>query len=420
LGEGIEVRAMRAGDAEAVLGIYGEGIATGHATFETEVPGWAEWEARYRPEGRLIAEHEGEVAGFAALAPVSSRCVYQGVAEVSLYVAAAHQGRGVGRRLLEALVEAAEAAGIWSLEAGIFPENRTSRRLFEGAGFRLVGRHERLGRMRHGPMAGYWRDVLLLERRSLAVGDGGAGAAAPPPLPGVRALLFDVFGTVVDWRGSIARELEAFFAARGRTVDGDALARAWRARYQPAMAAVRAGRRGFVKLDVLHRENLVDVLAAFAIEGLDDAAIDHLTRAWHRLEPWPDSVEGLTRLKHRFTIAPCSNGHMALITAMAKHAGLPWDAVLGAEIARAYKPDPEAYLASAAALDLRPEQCCMVAAHNDDLAAARAQGLHTAFVPRPEEYGPDQHPDQLKDLAATAAWDTTATDLVDLARKLGC
>jgi 2-haloacid dehalogenase len=195
---------------------------------------------------------------------------------------------------------------------------------------------------------------------------------------------------------------------------GDEVAVAWRGRYQPQLETVRSGERGWVVLDVLHREALDDVLDELALE-LDAAARDELTLAWHRLDPWPDAVEGLTRLKERFVIAPVSNGNIALIVNMAKHAGLPWDVVLGAEVARAYKPQPEAYLRSAEALAIEPGEAMMVAAHNDDLVAAGAVGLMTAFVPRPSEQGPGQ----TTDLRAEGAYDVVATDFVDLARALG-
>jgi 2-haloacid dehalogenase len=231
----------------------------------------------------------------------------------------------------------------------------------------------------------------------------------------VRALVFDVFGTVVDWRTGVAREARAFLERHAPGVDPFAFAAAWRRRYQPAMDDVRSGRRPFVRLDVLHRENLEAVLPEFGIEpsSVPADALDELNLAWHRLDPWPDSVAGLTRLKQRFIIAPLSNGNIVLMLDMAKRAGLPWDAILGAEVARAYKPQPEAYLRTAEVLALRPEQVCMVAAHNGDLAAARNCGLKTAFVPRPEEHGPGQ----TTDLEPEQDWTMVARDFVDLARQ---
>ncbi|HKU97366.1 MAG TPA: haloacid dehalogenase type II [Vineibacter sp.] len=234
----------------------------------------------------------------------------------------------------------------------------------------------------------------------------------------IKACIFDVFGTVVDWRTSVSKDLAAFAASKQITgVDWLAFAVAWRKLYQPGMEEVRSGRRPFTVLDVLHRESLVRLIGEFGIKGLSEADIDHMNRAWHRLDPWPDVVAGLTRLKSRFIIAPCSNGNIALMVNMAKRAGLPWDCVLGAETARAYKPAPEAYLASCRMLDLRPSQVLMVAAHNGDLKAAKAQGLGTAFVARPTEHGPDQKTDLAADSSVV---DIPADSFVDLAQKLGC
>jgi 2-haloacid dehalogenase len=234
----------------------------------------------------------------------------------------------------------------------------------------------------------------------------------------VRALVFDEFGTVVDWRSGVARDAAPFLARHGATnADPAAFADAWRKRYDPAMDAIRSGRRPFVRLDVLHRENLEAVLPDFGIDPAQVPAreLDALNLAWHRLDPWPDVVPGLARLKARFIIAPLSNGNVILMLDMAKRAGLPWDAILGAELAQAYKPDPEAYLRTLDILAMRPDEVCMVAAHNSDLAAARACGLATAFVPRPTEHGPGQ----TKDLAPEQAWDVIARDFSDLADKLG-
>ena len=233
----------------------------------------------------------------------------------------------------------------------------------------------------------------------------------------VQALVFDVFGTVVDWRGGVAREATAFLARYAPRLDALAFADAWRRLYMPAMEEVRAGRRPFVRLDVLHRENLHAALASFgvAIADIPACALDELNLAWHRLDPWPDSVAGLARLKTRFIVAPLSNGNIRLMLDMAKRAGLPWDAILGAEIAQAYKPAPEAYLRTAEALMLRPAQICMVAAHNRDLAAARLCGMRTAFIHRPAEHGPAQ----TTDLAPDQDWDAVAQTLEDLAAQLG-
>jgi 2-haloacid dehalogenase len=232
----------------------------------------------------------------------------------------------------------------------------------------------------------------------------------------VAALTFDVFGTVVDWRGSIARELRSFFGRRGMERDWEAVADRWRALYQPAMEEVRRGRRPWTRLDDLHRDNLRVVLDEFGLRGLNKIEIEHLNRAWHRLDPWPDAVDGLSRLRRRFILATLSNGNVALLVNMARRAGLPWDAILGAEFARAYKPMPEAYLSTADLLGLQPNQCMMVAAHNDDLQAARALGFHTAFVARPTEHGPKQ----TRDLRSEHAFDVVASDFLDLANRLGC
>jgi len=234
----------------------------------------------------------------------------------------------------------------------------------------------------------------------------------------IRACLFDVFGTVVDWRTSVSRDLAAFAKQKGISgIDWLEFAVEWRKLYQPAMDEVRSGRRPFTILDVLHRESLAKLIGRYRIAGLSDADIEHMNRAWHRLDPWPDVVAGLTRLKTRFIIAPCSNGNIALMVNMAKRAGLPWDCILGAETARAYKPMPEAYLNSCGQLGLAPAQVLMVAAHNHDLKAAKAQGLNTAFVARPMEHGPGQTTDLVADQTCV---DIVAKDFVELATKLGC
>ena len=235
-------------------------------------------------------------------------------------------------------------------------------------------------------------------------------------LTDIRALTFDVFGTVVDWRSSVIREGEALGRAKGLTVDWAAFADAWRGLYQPNLSKVRDGHLPWTKLDELHRMALDALLPRFAITGLSEDETDDLNRVWHRLDPWPDSVAGLTRLKRRFVLATLSNGNVALLVNMAKRAGLPWDAVLGAEVARAYKPQPAAYLATADLLGLRPAQCMMVAAHNGDLTAAAAVGFRTAFVARPREYGPGQ----TADLRAEHDYDVVADDMADLAGRLGC
>ena len=229
--------------------------------------------------------------------------------------------------------------------------------------------------------------------------------------------MFDVFGTCVDWRTSVARQAGELGRVRGvEGVAWEAFADAWRARYQPQMQTVRSGARPWVDLDVLHRESLDEVVREFGVDdAFDPADRDALTRAWHRLDPWPDTAPGLARLRARFVVAPNSNGHIALIVALSRHAGLTWDAVLGAQTAGAYKPLPQAYLRNAALLGCAPGEVMMVAAHNDDLVAARACGLRTAFVARPTEHGPAQR----TDLAPAGDWDAVAGDLMELAELLG-
>ena len=232
----------------------------------------------------------------------------------------------------------------------------------------------------------------------------------------LKAVTFDVFGTVVDWRTSIAREVEDLAVKKQFVVDGERFADAWRKLYQPSMKKVRDGKMPWTVLDDLHRTNLLEVLEAFGIGQLSEEEIEHLNRAWHRLDPWPDTVAGLQRLKQHYIIGTLSNGNVALIVNMAKFSGLPWDVVLGAEIARHYKPQPEAYLKSAEILGLEPRECMLVAAHNGDLAAAGRCGFQTAFVPRPTEYGSEQ----TTDLAAEYDCDLVAGDFIELAQILGC
>jgi 2-haloacid dehalogenase len=231
----------------------------------------------------------------------------------------------------------------------------------------------------------------------------------------VKALLFDVFGTLVDWRGSIAREAQRLLAARGVALDWEEFADAWRAEYQPAMEEVRSGRLPFAKLDALHRRNLDAILPRFGLAHLDEATRVELNLAWHRLDAWPDVPQALARLRAKFFVAPCSNGNVSLMVDLARRNGLVWDAILGAEFARDYKPRPAVYLASAAALDCAPEQAMMVAAHSSDLAAAAAAGLRTAFVARPDEHGPGRGERQ-----ASVPVDLSAPDLGALADRLGC
>jgi 2-haloacid dehalogenase len=225
-------------------------------------------------------------------------------------------------------------------------------------------------------------------------------------------LAFDIFGTVVDWHGSIAREVDAM----GLGVDGGEFALAWRAGYQPAMRRVMSGELGWTLIDDLHRMILDDLLERYRISGLDEAHKRHLNKAWHRLEPWPDSVEGLRRLKARHMLCTLSNGNIGLLAAMAKRAGLPWDCILSAEVFRAYKPDPATYLGVARVFDVQPGEVMLVAAHHDDLAGARACGLRTAYIERPLEFGANQP----KDVSPRPENELHAASLMHLADLLGC
>ena len=229
-----------------------------------------------------------------------------------------------------------------------------------------------------------------------------------------KALAFDVFGTVVDWRGSIIGELEMFGERHGLIADWPAFADAWRAGYPAAMDRVRRGELPWLRIDALHRLILDDLLDGIGADSVPDADVAELNFAWHRLDPWPDSVEGLTRLKRDFVITTLSNGNVSLLTNMAKRAGLPWDCVVSAELFRHYKPDPEAYLGCADLLDVAPGDLMLVAAHPSDLRAARDAGLLTAYVARPLERGPGRRPPHVED----NEFDVTATDFVDLADQL--
>ncbi len=230
-----------------------------------------------------------------------------------------------------------------------------------------------------------------------------------------QAIVFDTFGTVVDWRGSLIAELTGFGRERGISADWAGLVDAWRAAYQPSMSRVRSGEIPWTRLDDLHRASLDRLIEEFAIAGLSEEDRRHINLGWHRLNPWPDSVPGLTRLKQRFIIGPLSNGNVSLLTNMAKHAKLPWDMVFGSDLFGHYKPDPETYLGVCRLLDLAPGEVMMAAAHNGDLAAARKCGLLTAFFPRPSEYGPHQS----RDFKAEADWDVVATDIEEMAGLLG-
>ncbi len=228
----------------------------------------------------------------------------------------------------------------------------------------------------------------------------------------VQVLAFDIFGTVVDWHGSIAREM----AQLHPQVDGDAFARAWRAGYKPAMARVMSGELGWTLIDDLHRIILDGILPQFGLDHLDEPARQHLNRVWHRLDPWPEAVEALQRLRRRYILTTLSNGNIGLLTRMAKRAGLPWDCVLSAEVFQAYKPDPRTYLGVARVFNVAPAQVMLVAAHHDDLAGARACGLRTAYVARPLEFGA-QAP---KDVSPRPENDLHGLSLADVADQLGC
>ena len=230
----------------------------------------------------------------------------------------------------------------------------------------------------------------------------------------VKALFFDVFGTLVDWRTSIAREAEAFLKPHGFAVDPFAFADAWRGEYQGAMDEVRDGRIPFCKLDLLHRRNLERILPKFNISGLGEDVLADFNLAWHRLDAWPDVPGGLARLKRRFKIAPCSNGNISLMVDLARRNNLPWDAILGSEVAGDYKPKPRVYLTACEAFDLAPGECMMVAAHSNDLSHAAKCGLRTGHIARPNEHGPGKGEPVPK-----VAVDVAATSLDDLAAKLG-
>ena len=258
---------------------------------------------------------------------------------------------------------------------------------------------------------------LLIFPTAMSLGVSGANPAAAQSevANSVKALTFDVFGTVVDWRSSIIREGQLLSARKGFEIDWGEFADNWRAGYGPAMNRVRNGELPWTKIDDLHRMILDELVIEHGLVGLSEGELDDFNRAWHRLSPWPDTVAGLNRLKTKYVIATLSNGNVALITNMAKNAGLPWDAVLSAELAKHYKPDPEAYLTAADLLGLSPEQVMMVAAHPGDLRAAAKTGLRTAYVVRPLEQGPGR----IVSNNTTGEFDYTANDFLDLARQLG-
>ena len=234
---------------------------------------------------------------------------------------------------------------------------------------------------------------------------------------GIKALTFDVFGTVVDWHGSVAREVRALAAKKGLRLNAVKFTRAWRAGYKPAMDRVRSGDLPWTKIDVLHRMILDDVLAQFRVaHALSEEEKVELNLVWHRLKPWPDTVRGLKRLKKRYIIATLSNGNTGLLVNMAKNAGLPWDCVFSSETFHHYKPDPETYLGAADLLDVKPEEVMMVASHKHDLRAAAKYGLKTAFIKRPHELGRNNNPD----LASEPEFTVNAESFIDLADQLGC
>ncbi len=245
------------------------------------------------------------------------------------------------------------------------------------------------------------------------------GQATKPARTTVKAIVFDTFGTVVDWRGSIIAEGEAWSAAIGdakdSTIDWPRFADRWRDGYGPAMERVRTGDLPWTKLDDLHRMLLNQLMPEFGMNGLSEVEIDRWNRVWHRLKPWPDAVAGLTRLKKKYIIAPLSNGNVSLLTDMAKNAGLPWDLILSAELAKHYKPDREAYLTAVDLLSLKPEEMMMAAAHSGDLRAAASFGLRTGFIYRPNERGPGGKADRAK----PGEFDVVSKDIGDLAEQMG-
>jgi 2-haloacid dehalogenase len=241
-----------------------------------------------------------------------------------------------------------------------------------------------------------------------------AQAAASNPVPEVQALIFDVFGTVVDWRGGVAREAERVLKPLGYSLDWLAFADAWRAEYQPGMEEVRTGRIPFVKLDILHRHMLDKIRPRFALDKLDEATQAELNLAWHRLDAWKDVGPGFARLRTRLLLCPCSNGNIAMMADIGRRNDLRWHAILGSEIARDFKPKPQVYLASAEALNLNPNQCMMVAAHSGDLAAAAKLGLRTGHVGRPGEGGPGTGEESPK-----GSFDVVAKNFEEFAGKMG-
>jgi 2-haloacid dehalogenase len=267
-----------------------------------------------------------------------------------------------------------------------------------------------------------------LSRHALAARHRGSGVpstvASPqdsagrlePQVPGVQMCVFDTFGTVVDWRSSVIAEVAQLSNEKGWDLDAVAFAEAWRANYAPSRNRVRTGELPWMKLDALHRMTLDDLLVRFEIEGLTEEEKVHLNKVWHRLHPWPDAPGGLTRLKRLYVLSPLSNGNVALLTNMAKFGGLPWDCVLGSDVARHYKPDREMYMMPGEFFDIPPSAVMMVAAHPTDLEAAKSYGLRTGYVHRPLERGPDRAPAPMPD---AGRFDVIANDFNDLAVQMG-
>ena len=236
-------------------------------------------------------------------------------------------------------------------------------------------------------------------------------------VPAVKAILFDTFGTISDWRSSIARQATAVAHQKGlQDFDGDAFARAWRAGYRPGMAKVKSGERPWTPIDVIHRERLEEILPQFNLDMLNEDERVDLNEAWHRIDPWPDSIPGLLRLKTKYLISPLSNGSLTLLSSMAKRAGIPWDFVFSSDMHKAYKRDPAVYRNAIALLGMEPGEVMMGAAHNDDLEAARAEGMRTAYINRPTEYGVDQ----TVDFEATSDWDVIVDSVEGAADAMGC
>ncbi|MFP6679381.1 MAG: haloacid dehalogenase type II [Dehalococcoidia bacterium] len=240
------------------------------------------------------------------------------------------------------------------------------------------------------------------------------------PLSQIKALTFDVFGTVVDWRGSVSREIATLADQRGLNIDSDLFADEWRAGYGPGMNKVRTGEWEWIGIDAIHRRRLDDLLVNFGVEGLSEEEKVHLNKVWHRLDPWPEAVSGLARLKSKFIITSLSNGSVALLTNMAKRAGIPWDCVLSSELSGHYKPDPQSYLKAAELLGLEPGEVMMTAAHQNDLRAASDQGLKTAFVRRPDEFGHNTGLRNTADPETDPSFNFTANSFNELADQLGC